>query len=140
MKMRNKVISLMAVVALMLAMALPVFAVENGITPYYNNTASTEATFTIDENGLATIAFTCRGYRGTTSKIEVDTKIERQVGTSWVEVEGASWADESTLYYCSQSHSVELTQTGTYKATVTFTVTGSGGDADVITRELERTY
>ncbi len=140
MKIRNKVLSVSLVTVLLLALALPAFAMGNSITPYYNNTATAEMTFVIDNSGLATVNYTCTGYRGITKKIVVDTKIERQNGSSWVEVENASWTDQSTLYYCTNEHEIQLTQRGTYKATVTYTVSGSGGATDVITRDLQYTY
>lgn len=140
MKIRNKVLSLVLVTVLLLALALPAFAMGNSITPYYNNTATAEMTFVIDINGLATVDYTCRGYRGITTKIVVDTKIERQNGSSWAEVENASWTDQSTLYFCTNEHEIQLTQRGTYKATVTYTVSGSGGATDVITKEYQCTY
>ena len=141
MKKRNRVLSLALLAVLAFSMAATAFAsAGDGITPFYNNTSTTEAVFTIDENGLATVTFTVRGYRGITTKIVVDTKIEKKVGSSWVEVENASWTDQSTLYYCSKSHSIQLNASGTYKATLTYTVSGSGGATDVITREIEKTY
>ncbi|MBQ8145387.1 MAG: hypothetical protein IJ039_01255 [Clostridia bacterium] len=141
MKTRNRIISFAMLAILLFAMAAPAFAsIEGGITPYYNNTNTTVATFIADENGLATVTYTCRGYRGITTKIVVDTKIEKLVGSSWEQVEGASWTDESTLYYCAKEHSIQLPTRGTYKATITYTVTGSGGVDDVIVREIERTY
>ncbi len=141
MKMRNRVLSLALLAILMVSLAMSVFAsTKGGITPYYNNTSITETIFTINESGYAILTCTCRGYRGIVSKIVIDTKIEKQSGSSWVEVDGASWTDESTLYYCSKEHSIQLSARGTYKATVTYTVSGSGGADDVITREIEKTY
>ena len=141
MKTRNRIISFAMLAILLFAMAVPAFAaIGGGITPYYNNTNITESDFAISEDGIATTHFTCRGYRGVTTKIVAETKIEKLVGSSWVQVEGASWTDESTLYYCSKSYSIQLQSTGTYKVTYTFTVSGSGGANDVIVREIERTY
>lgn len=140
MKLRNRVISLVFVAVFAFAMIVPVFAAENVATPYYNNTSVTQEVFDIDNSGKATVSFTCRGYRGITTRIEVTTKIQKQVGSSWVDVAGASWTDSSTLYYCIKEHSVQLTSGGTYKATFTFTVSGSGGATDVIVREIEKSY
>ena len=140
MKTRRRVLSFAMLVVMLFTMALSTLAAGSGITPYYNNTATTQDTFVIDENGLARVTFTVRGYRGITTRIVVETKIEKLVGSSWVAVENASWTDQSTLYYCSSEHEVQLTQHGTYKATVTYTVSGSGGTADVIVRETQNTY
>lgn len=140
MKTRRRVLSFAMLAVMLFAMALSTLAAGSEITPYYNNTATTQNTFVIDENGLATVTFTVRGYRGVTTKIVVDTKIEKKSGSSWIGVGNASWTDESTLYYCASDHSVDLAQRGTYKATFTYTVSGSGGATDIITRELQYTY
>lgn len=140
MKICNKLFSIALITVLILAFALPTFANGNNITPYFNNTATAEMTFVIDNNGLATVNYTCMGYRGVTKKIVVNTVIEKQNGSSWVTVANASWTDQSTVYYCTNYHTVQLTQRGTYKATVTYTVSGSGGSTDVITRTLQYTY
>ena len=124
----------------MVSMVIPTLATENQASPFLNNTNTIQNAFVIDENGLAIVSFTCRGYRGITTSIVVDTKIEKQSGSSWVQVGGASWTDNSSLYYCVKEHSIQLESTGTYKATFTFTVSGSGGATDVITREIEKTY
>ena len=76
MKKRNKALSLVLFVVIMLTFSLSIFA--DGITPYYNNTVSTNTVFDIDENGEAIVTFICRGIRGTTTKIVVETKIERK--------------------------------------------------------------
>ena len=140
MKLRNRIVSLSLILIVALLMVIPTFATENEIIPYFNNTSSVQDTFQVTENGKATISFTCRGYRGMTTKIVVNSVIQKQSGSSWVDVAGASWTDESTLYYCVNDHSVQLTSSGTYKATITYTVYGSGGEADVIVSEYEKTY
>ena len=138
--MSKRILSFMMITVMLFTLALSVFAAGDNATPYYNNTATTQDSFTINDSRLAIASFTIRGYRGITTKIVVDTKIERQSGSSWIQVTNASWTDESTLYYCVNEHTVQLTQRGTYKATFTYTVSGSGGAADVITRELQYTY
>ena len=140
MKLRNRIILLAFVAIIAFSIAIPAFAVENVATPYYNNTATTQESFVIDENGNADISFTCRGYRGVTTQIEVTTVIQKQVGSSWVDVEGALWTKESTLYYCANDYAIQLSERGTYKAVFTFTVAGNGGETDVIVREIQKTY
>lgn len=141
MKMRNRILSLALLAILMVSLATSAFAsTEGGITPYLNNTSTIDTIFTINENGYAILTCNCRGYRGITTSIVVDSKIEKQSGSSWVQVAGASWTDTSSLYYCSKEHSIQLTSRGTYKATVTYTVSGSGGAADVIVAEIQKTY
>lgn len=141
MKLGNKILSFVMLAILMAVMVVPTFAATgNEITPYFNNIATVETVFTIDEDGVGMVTYTCRGYRGITTSITVETRIERLSGSSWVQVEGASWTNTSTLYYCASDHSIQLPARGTYKAVVTYTVAGSGGATDVITRELQETY
>lgn len=49
----KKFISLILVIFVLSVSIIPIYAVENEITPYYNNTATTETHFVIDENGVA---------------------------------------------------------------------------------------
>ena len=140
MKICNKLISLVFVAVIMLSLALPVLAYEGGVSPYYNNTSTATADFSISSSGVATVNINCRGIRGTTTKIVVTTVIQKQSGSSWINVSNASWTDESTVYYCIKEHTVQLNSRGTYKAIVTFTVSGSGGANDVITSTIEKTY
>jgi hypothetical protein len=138
--MRNKAISLVMSIAMLLIMTMQVFAAENEVMPRYNNTGSTEVVFVIDENGLATVSYTCIGYRNITTSIVVTTKIEKKTLWWWSDVDGAEWTDQSNEYYCAHDHSIQLSKSGTYRATITYTVYGSGGEADVITSEIEKKY
>ena len=127
-------------IATLLVFTLHTFASENAITPRYNNTGSTEATFYINSDGLATVSYTCIGYRGVTTNIVVDIQLQKKVLWWWNDVDGATFTDQSSEYYCTNEHSYQLSKSGTYKAIITYTVYGSGGAADVITRELEDSY
>ena len=85
MKLGNKILSFVMLAILMAVMVVPTFAATgNGITPFYNNTGTTETIFTIDEDGVGMVTYTCRGYRGITTSITVETRIERLSGSSWV--------------------------------------------------------
>ncbi len=140
MKNSKKLISFAMLVLMLFAMAAPSFATENEIMPYYNNTGSTEANFIINDEGLAIIAFTCLGYTDITTRIVVETKIEKKFLWWWNDVDGASWTDETTEDYLHNEHSIQLTKSGTYRLTITYTVYGTAGEADVITREIEDSY
>ena len=136
---KSKKIIALAVAVMLFALATPVFA--NGYpTPYLNNTSSFETSLDIDENGLATVRVQCRGYRGITSRIEIETKLEKLSDSTWVEVEGASWSDSSTLYYCSKTHTYQIETEGTYRVVATFSVFGTGGETDVFTCEAQAIY
>ena len=140
MKITRKIISISMLIVLLFSMAIPTFASENTITPRYKNTGSTEALFMIEDDGLADVSFTCIGYQGITTRIEVKTIIEKKVLWWWNEVEGAHWVVFE--YDCALSgyHEIQLTQRGTYRATITYTVAGTGGEADVITSQIVKEY
>ena len=140
MKIAKRIGFFLLAMATLLVFTFHVFASENAITPRYNNTGSTEAIFVIDSNGLATVSYTCLGYPGITTSIQVDIKIEKKFLWWWNDVDGAQWTDYSSTDYCVNEHEYQLSKKGTYKATITYTVYGTAGEADVITRELERSY
>ncbi len=140
MKNSKKLISFAMLVVMLFAMVVPSFAIENEIMPLLNNTDTTEAIFVIEESGMATVSYTCYGYPEITTKIVVETKIEKKFLWWWNDVDGAFWTDESTLDFCDGEHSIQLTKSGTYRATVTYTVYGTGGEADVLVSEFEKKY
>ena len=140
MKNSKRLISFAMLVLMLFAMTISSFAAENEIMPRLNNTGSTEAIFVIEESGMATVSYTCYGYPEITTKIVVETKIEKKFLWWWNDVDGAFWTDESTLDFCDGEHSIQLTKSGTYRATVTYTVYGTGGEADVLVSEFEKKY
>ena len=137
---KSRIISFVLLVVMLFAMAIPTIATDDGIMPCFNNTSTTEAVFIIEDNGIATISYTCLGYEGITTRIVVETKIEKKFLWWWNDVDGASWTDESTKVYCANDHSIQLSKRGTYRAVITYTVYGSGGEADVIPAEIEKKY
>ena len=137
---KKRIITVALLVIMMFAMAAPSFATDSGVMPCLNNTDSTEAIFVIDDNGEAIVAYICYGYEGITSRIVVEIKIEKKFLWWWNDVDGASWTDETTGYSLDNEHSIQLSKSGTYRAVITYTVYGSGGEADVLTNEIEKKY
>ncbi|MBR2025078.1 MAG: hypothetical protein IKA02_04660 [Clostridia bacterium] len=137
---QRRIISFAMLVIMLFAMAIPTMAVDNGITPRYNNTDTTEAVFVIRDDGETIISFACFGYEGITTRIVVETKIQKKFLWWWNDVDGASWTDESNRDYCDAEHSFQLSKSGTYKAVITYNVYGTGGEADIFTREIEKKY
>lgn len=112
----------------------------DSIQPCSNNVGSTNTTFTISSSGLATVKNTYNGITGVTQSSEIVTKVQKKYGLIWITVNGGSWTDTSTATNFSKSHSVQLSDTGTYRAHVEFTVSGSGGSDDKITKNVGKTY
>ena len=114
-------------------------AYANSVQPYYNNVGSTNTVFTISSSGLATVK---NSYSDSNrvNKAKIVTKIQKKVGIIWVTVDGGSWTDTSTSTNFSRSHSVQLSSKDTYRAHVVFTISGTGGSDDKITKNIEKTY
>lgn len=140
MKARNIVIAFVMLCVMLFVMAMPANAIDSGIMPCYNNTVDVAGRFIIDESGEAIIYYECLGYELKTTTIKVEIQLQKKTWWWYNNVDGAYWKDVIDYYYCSGEHSIQLTQGGTYKAVVTFTVYGSGGVADVITEEIEASY
>ena len=129
-------ISIFLVFAILLVNLFSVSAFASDITPRNNNTASTTTDFVINSDGLAYIACNYDGYPGITTGADIEIAIQKRsflffwndVVRQTITVTGENF-DEVYTY--------QLTSTGTYKCTVTYTVYGTAGEADVI--PFERT-
>ena len=115
-------------------------AYASSIQPYSNNVDTTKTTFVISSTGKATVSNTYSGITGTTKSAEIVTKVQKKVGLIWITVDDGSWTDNSTATNFSKSHSVQLSSKGTYRAHVVFTISGTGGSDDKITKNVEKTY
>ncbi len=140
----KKALSLfLAVILLLSTMSVVAFAAESyddEIAPCYNNTNSASLSFDINSSGKATANVTCVGISGRTTKIVVETKIQRRQIVSWVTVSGASWTETVYDDYFSKTYTHQLSSTGIYRVYVTYTVSGSGGENDVITKASYHNY
>lgn len=131
--MKRKLTLSLAIIFVLLAM-LPCSVLANGITPYYNNTSDTTTAFDITDAGQAIVYVDYTGYSGVTTSATIEIKIEKRtllffwndVITETLSVDGYRYDNE--LYY-------QLSDTGTYRCTVEYTIYGTGGSADVVTFE-----
>ncbi len=115
-------------------------AYAESIQPYYNNIDNVGTSFSISSSGRATVNNSYSGITGTTKSVTIKTKIQKKVGIIWVTVSGGSWTDTSTATNYSKSHSLQLSSKGTYRAHVEFTISGTGGKADEITKNVQKSY
>ncbi len=120
------------------SVTFPVYA--SSITPYSNNIYSTNTSFSISSTGNATVSNNYMGKSGLVTKATIDTKIQKKFGLIWITVDNGKWTDTSTATDFSKSHSVQLSKTGTYRAHVEFTISGTGGSDDKITKNVEKVY
>ena len=129
-------ISVFLVFTILLMNMFSVCSFASDITPRNNNTAATGTDFIINSDGLAYIACNYEGYSNITTGADIEIAIQKRnflffwndVVRQTITVTGERF-DE--VYTC------QLTSTGTYKCTVTYTVYGTAGEADVI--PFERT-
>lgn len=104
-----------------------------------NNTLTTITNFTISESGEALVVVQMLGYSNITAGATITIKIEkRNLLVFWsdivedtIVVNGSHYANE--LHY-------QLNKTGTYRCTVEYVISGTGGADDVITFEDTKTY
>lgn len=114
-------------------------ALADGIMPLNNNTSLTSTDFYISDSGLATVDLKYNGFTDITTGATITIKIEKRfllviwndVVSDTITVTGERYSD--TLYY-------QLEKSGTYRCTVVYTVSGSGGADDVITFEKTASY
>jgi len=134
----KKFLSICLCFIMLFVMVVPAFA--SYADTYANNVNNTSVSFNISSSGNATAKVKYTGIPGVTQNASISTKIQKKVGIIWVTVSGGSWTDTSTATSFSTSHSVQLSSKDTYRAHVVFTVSGSGGSDDKITRNIESVY
>lgn len=134
----KRTISLILCLVIFFTITTSVYASE--ITPYSNNVYTTDAYFAITSSGKATVSYEYRGKQGVIKSAKIVTKVQKKFGLIWITVDNGSWTDTSTAINYSQSHSVQLSKTGTYRAHLEFTISGTGGSDDKITKNMEKTY
>lgn len=143
----KKLVSLiLANIFLLLIVFVPAkAAVQEEIAPCYNNVLTANSTATISSSGVITVKNTYTGSQSVTTKAVITTYIEkRTLGIFWSRVDigqtNDEWVDTIYNYKYSGSHSAQLPSTGTYRVTVEYVIYGSGGAADTITKEIEKSY
>lgn len=103
------------------------------------NIYNSSLTFYISDGGIATLMYTVSGLADS-GKIIVKTYIERKtLGVFWSKIDlgngSTEWTDSSMSIYTSKTHSVKVSKTGTYRATMVIYV-----DGDSITKRAEFEY
>lgn len=122
-----------------LSFVLPLDVFASDVSLCNNNTLSTTTGFSISTNGRATVGLAYEGYPNITTGATITIKIEkrnlllfwRDVIDETITVVGDSYFNE--MYY-------QLEDTGTYRCTVVYTVSGTGGADDVLTFEKTAKY
>ncbi len=130
--------SFIVAIMMIFAMIFSTLVSATEVMPYYNNTSYTGTNFAITDDGTAIVAVSCDGYSFTT-RITVSIRIEkRSFLFFWNEVLVDSHTVRDTSYY--NEFEYQLEDKGTYRCTVTYSVSGSGGADDTISQEFTDTY
>ena len=129
--------------ALFFAIAVPIKNASSETC--YNNIVQANVSSNINVNGALTVSFDVFGRKGVTTKIETELFVEKKMlGLFWVRVNigcpNNLWTDSTNHYVYVNTFSTQLSSTGTYRTTVKFTVSGTGGANDIITLTRTNTY
>lgn len=109
------------------------------IMPLNNNTLATKTRFSISDTGEAVVSLNFEGYPNVTTGATISIKIEKRNFLFF-------WTDivEETItvnnYYYANELYYQLEDTGTYRCTVEYVISGTGGADDVITYEEEQKF
>ena len=136
--MKKKVCLFLAFVFLIMG-AFPISVNADDIALLNNNTLYTDTLFIITDKGAATVDIQYNGYRNITTGATITIKIEkRYLLIFWNEL--ISETITVTGDYYSDSLNYQFTESGTYRCTVVYTISGSGGPDDVITYEAQDSF
>ena len=117
----------------------------NEIMPLYNNVGYADTTVSISDTGLMTITYRYSGDPMVMTKAVITTYIEKQtLGVFWSRIDigkpDNEWVDTIAQYSYHYSRTFQLPSTGTYRVTVTYKISGLGGDPDIITHVIKKSY
>ena len=135
----KKKICLLLVLAFVFASVSQFSVLASDIMPLNNNTLAVNTNFIISDTGEAVVSVKYEGYPNITTGATISIKIEKRNFLFF-------WSDvvEDTIivndsYYVNVLR-YQLEDTGTYRCTVEYVVSGTGGADDVLTFEDTKTY
>ena len=135
----KKKICLLFVLVFVFASMAQFSVLASDIMPLNNNTNLSKTRFSISDTGEAVVSLNFEGYPNVTTGATISIKIEkRNFLLFWTDVVEETitvnnYYYENALYY-------QLEDTGTYRCTVEYVISGTGGADDVITFEDTTTY
>ena len=137
MKKRMKLLCAAILSVIMMMSGTTAFASEGQITPRYNNVGSCNLGFDATSgSGVASVVY--NGYSGF-ARADVTVKVQKRfLLVIWTNV--GEWSSSSTNANGYFHHVFALNGSGTYRATITLTVTGVNGTVDTITETIESSY
>ena len=144
MKKTTKTLLIVFLATIMCFTSIPItaFATENDtqstIMPRWSNLSNVNFSFdATSSGGYVNVSYI--GASNSFSKADVHVKLQKKfLLVFWTDVD--EWSASSTNYEDVLYHCFTLDGTGTYKATLTFTVTGTDGTIDTATDSIESRY
>lgn len=142
-KRRNLFIMLVVIVLMLSATVGVIGASSNGTR--FNNTILASSVAAVSSSGLLTVTNQYQGIPGKTTKGEITTYIEKKTwGLFWKRVDigepNNEWYDVYTITFMPAITRSSCHQKGSYRITVVYVISGSGGAPDTITRTIKKTY
>ena len=135
----KKKFCLLFVLLFVFANVAQISVLASDIMPLNNNTGLTKTRFVITDTGDAIVSVKYEGYPNITTGATITIKIEkRSFLLFWSDVVEEIITVSDTFYF-NELH-YQLEDTGTYRCTVEYVISGSGGADDVITYEEEQKY
>ena len=136
--MKRKICFIFAFIFMVSALISPSVC-ASGITPYYNNANRADMEFSISDTGEAKVSVEYAGFSDVTTGATITVKIEkRNLLIFWNEVVN------EVYYFREASHAetfvYQLEKPGTYRCTVDYLISGTGGLDDEITFQDTQTY
>ena len=118
---------------------------SNMAVPYMNNGQTATPSFSINSSGTAEVTVGYTGNPSTFTEVTVETYIQKKtLGLFWTKVDigesGNTWVDSSTSLSGTFVHTVQLENTGNYRAVFQITFSGTGGEDDVIEDTITCSY
>lgn len=111
---------------------------ESTISPRFSHLNDIQFKFLATSSGGHTNV-SYYGYSDSFARADIHVKLQKKfLLVFWTDVD--EWSVSSTEYEDDLSHSFTLNGTGTYKATLTFTATGTDGTVDTYTDTIESKY
>ncbi len=136
--MKRKMISILSI-ALVCILLCQMMVSASDITLFNNNTSHTATNFSISSTGKASVTVRYIGYSGITTGATISVKIEkRTLLFFWSDIVEQTYSISGYQY--GNVYEYQLEDTGTYRCTVVYTISGTGGADDVISFEDTSEY
>lgn len=132
----------LAVIMCFTNMPISAFAAENNTqstaTPRWSHLSNVNYSFSATSTG-GHVGISYTGYSDTFERADIHVKLQKKfLLVFWTDVD--EWSVSSTETIDDFYHCFTLNGTGTYKATLTFTATGTDGSTDSFTDEIQSKY